>query len=180
MKTPARLGLFCFNLRRAALVLSGCRLTVPGPRLRRGPVWVLPAIPAPSATPKHIEARKHQGDSQRRRERPDHLHRNARPARDLTLTSQVVNRVAGSQDEPGGQNYLLSTPLLYKDLLRSIEVTGTRFLATLKTTCVSPSLPLLLRSRFKKASPVAGRAHDYENNIKAKDRKAASGDKSAN
>ena len=46
MKLIALFALWC-----VALVLTGCGSTAPRQSARRGPVWVLPAVPAPSATP---------------------------------------------------------------------------------------------------------------------------------
>lgn len=40
-----------FAMPSVALVLTGCGSTAPRQSARRGPVWVLPAVPAPSATP---------------------------------------------------------------------------------------------------------------------------------
>lgn len=40
-----------FALPCVALVLTGCGSTAPRQSARRGPVWVLPAVPAPPATP---------------------------------------------------------------------------------------------------------------------------------
>lgn len=46
MKLVALFALWC-----VALVLTGCGSTAPRQSARRGPVWVLPAVPAPLATP---------------------------------------------------------------------------------------------------------------------------------